>query len=392
MPDMDRLAHVRDQVSVVGIGESAYREDYAATRRGERPADAYGYAATAFRAALTDCGIDRNDIDGLIAGPSVASERLGEVLGINPRWADQADSVNAVIKAVLAISTGLAQCVAIVYGNDQRTAGTAYGGPNAMGGERHLAYVYYRPWGLTSQGALYAMLTNRYMAMTGFTSADLGELVTQQRRFAQLNPNAIMQRPLTVPQYLDADMICEPLRLYDYCLINDGGVAMIITTTERAREMVHPPVMISGIGRSDVITDATSLRPRWDFYHDAHHQAAKQVYEMAGCGPADIDAVQIYDSFSVHVPVVLEGFGFCAEGDAGSLARNGATGPGGRIPVNTSGGHLSESYMQGWNHQVEAVRQLRHQAGERQVEHAHNVQYLSDVAGQATSLIYRAVG
>ncbi|MFD9720249.1 thiolase family protein [Streptomyces sp. NPDC059076] len=391
MPDFDRLATLRDDIAIVGVGETDYPGDYALARRGERHHDAYGYAATAFRRALDDCGLTRDDIDGLVAGPATASERLGEVLGMDVRWADQADAVQAVLKAALAIHTGVAECVALVYGNDQRTAGTAYGGHNAMGGERHLAYTYYAPWGLTSQGALYALLANRYQAVTGLTARELGQVAVAQRAFARLNPNAVMRGPLDIDDYLSARYICEPLRLFDYCLINDGGVALIVTTAERARRLGRPAVLLSGIGRADHNRDATSLRPRLvDFYRPAQRKAAEQVYAMAGVGPSDVDVLQVYDSFSVHVPLALEGFGFCAEGDAGSLLADGGLGPGGRLPVNTAGGHLSGSYMQGWGHQAECVRQLRGEAGERQIPQARTAQYISDVAGKVTSLIYRA--
>jgi acetyl-CoA acetyltransferase len=389
---MNRLEQVKDIAAVVGVGESDYRLDYERARAKEPYQDAYGYAATAFRRALDDCGLKRSDIDGLIAGPATASERLGEVLGINPRWSSQADAVNAVMQGVLAIHSGLAECVALVYGNDQRTAGTAYGGPNAMGGERYLAYVYYTPWGLTSQGALYAMMANRYMALTGMRAEELGAFVVAQRRFAALNPQAIMQAPMTIEQYMESRLICEPLRLFDYCLINDGGVALILTTAERARKLKHLPVTVSGIGRSDMNIGATSLGPRLlDFYHTGHREAAEQAYGMAGLGPEDIDVLQIYDSFSVHIPFALEGFGFCNPGDAGRFAQDGMLGPGGKLAINTSGGMLSESYMQGWNHQIEAVRQLRGEAGRRQVAKARTAQYVSDVAGKVATVVYRGI-
>jgi acetyl-CoA acetyltransferase len=375
--------------AVVGVGETGYRDDYKLVRDGTPRTDAYGYAAAALRNALDDCGLKTSDIDGLIAGPSIASERLGEVLGIDPRWADQADAVNAVAKAAQVIHSGLAECVALVYGNDQRAVGTRYGGPGAMGTGRHLAYSYYAPWGLTSQGALYALMANKYMHETGLTEKQLGAFVAAQRSFAQLNPNAIMTKPLAIDDYLASRLICEPLRLYDYCLINDGGVALIVTSAERARTLPSKPAYIKAIGRSDMNASATTLEPRLQhFYHPAHHKAAERAYAMAGLGPDDIDSVQIYDSFSIHVPVALEGFGFCKEGEAGRLAESGGTAPGGSVPVNTSGGHLSESYMQGWNHQVEAVRQVRGSAGHRQVPNTRHVQYISDVAGKVMTLIY----
>lgn len=390
MPDRERLKRLKNDVAIVGVGDTDYAEDYARARGGVAYQDGYGYAAEAFRRALLDGGIKREEVDGLIVGPTLSSERTGEILGINPRWSSQADAVNAVLQAALALHGGLAECVALVYGNDQRTAGTKYGGPTARG-EQFLSYVYYAPWGMTSQGALYAMMTRRYMELWHLRAEDLAEVALSQRRFAALNPNAVMRDPLELDAYLKAKYICDPLRIFDYCLVNDGGVALIMTTRERARSLRKKPVVISGIGRCDVNTDATSLWPRLiDFYHSGHAEAATQVYEMAALGPSDVDVVGIYDSFSPHVIFALEGFGFFAPGEFKRFAADGTLGPGGKLPVNTSGGHLSESYMQGWNHQVELVRQLRGEAQARQVADAEIGQYLSDVAGKAISIIYRA--
>lgn len=391
MYNPNKLAAMSRAFSIVGIGETDYAADYEAHRRENRQRDSYELAALAFKRALDDCDLDRSDIDGLVVGPTLAMERTGEILGIDPGFAAQGDAVNAVMQAMFALQAGLAECVAIIYGNAQRSGAVQYGGPQAMGGERFLAYVHYSPWGLTSQGSLYAMMMNRYMHDTGFSHEDLGQLVIGQRAFATRNRNAIMRHPLSMDAYLQSRLICEPLRLFDYCLINDGGVAMILTSTERARKLVQPPVSIAGIGRHDINREATSLRPRLeDFYHKGHATVAQQIYGMAGIGPADMDSLQIYDSFSAHIPFAIEGFGFCGMGEAASLVREGAFAPGGRLPVNTSGGMLSESYMQGWSHQVEAVRQLRGQAGERQIPKPAHVQYLSDVAGKVASIIYRA--
>jgi acetyl-CoA acetyltransferase len=379
---------------VVGVGESDYAEDYRRARAGERYSDSYGYAATAFRRALADAGLHRDDVDGVIVAPPLAYERTAEVLGLDPRWAAEGDAINAVLQGVLAITSGLAERVALIYGNDQRTGGTAYGGPQAMGGDAFLSYVYYAPWGMTSQGALYALMTQRYMQLHGLTHAELGEIAVAQRAFAERNPRAIMRRPLTVADYLQARYITEPLRLFDYCLVNDGGVALILTDVREARRLGrHRPVTVAGVGRSDENRDATSLRPRlMDFYHTGHRLASRQVYDMAGVGPEDVDVLQVYDSFSCHIVYALEGFGFCPEGEVGAFLREQGVGPGGRLPVNTSGGHLSESYMQGWNHQVEAVRQARGEAEDRQVEGCRHVQYVSDVAGKVVSVVYRREG
>jgi len=379
---------LRRAAAVVGVGHTDWRGDWTRSRAGEKPADSAGYGARAFRNALEDAGIARDEIDGLIVGPTTAYERMGEVLGIEPRWGAQADAVNAVIQAASAIHAGLASVVALVYGNDQRTAGTQYGGPQAMGGANFLSYVYHAPWGMTSQGALYAMMLRAYQETRGFDAADLGHVAVAQRQWASLNPEAIQRKPISIDEYMAAPFVCEPLRLFDYCLINDGGVALIIADADRARSFAKP-VYIEAVARQDTNRNATSLEPRLtDFYLPAQQASARRLFETAGIGPEDVDLAQVYDSFSVHVPLALEGYGYCAVGEAGKFLREQGIGPGGRLPLNTSGGHLSESYMQGWNHQVECVRQLRGTCGERQVEDCRFVHYSSDVAGKATSILY----
>ena len=375
--------------AIAGTGHTDWVEDYRRVRNGEKPFDSYGYATLAFKRALDDAGLRREDIDGLIVGPTTAYESMGEVLNIDPRWGGQADAVQAVFQAVMAIRSGLAEVVALVYGNDQRSAAVQYGGPEAMGGGAFLSYVYHSPWGLTSQGALYALMFQRYKELWQISERDLGQVAVGQRQWASLNPNAIMRKPITLDDYLAADYIAQPLRLNDYCLINDGGVALIVMEAGRARKTAARPVLIEGLGRSDLNHHATSLGPRLiDFYRPAQQRAAEQVYAAAGVGPADIDALLVYDSFSPHILFALEGFGFCGQGEAGRFIAEQGIGVGGKLPVNTSGGHLSESYMQGWNHQVEAVRQVRGGLGARQVPNCRHVQYVSDVAGKAMSIIY----
>lgn len=375
--------------SVIGVGHTDWVGDHARVRAGGRPEDSYGYAARAFVAALADSGVDRSEIDGLIVGPTTAYERVGELLGLDVRWGGQADAMTAVMEACMAIHAGLASAVALVYGNDQRSAQVNYGGPDAQGGGAFLAYVYHAPWGFTSQGALYAMMARRYMRERGLTEAELGEVAVAQRLAASRNPNALMRKPISVEDYLAAPFICEPLRLFDYCLINDGGVALIVAEADKARRIGRAPVPIRGVGRYDLNKGATSLEPRLlDFYHSAQRNVAKQVFDMASLGPGDMDALQIYDSFSLHIPLALEGYGYCAVGDAGRYMREHGVSLARGLPVNTSGGHLSESYMQGWNHQIEAVRQVRGEAGARQVERCRHVHYSSDVAGKAISIIY----
>lgn len=344
----------------------------------------------AFLEALKDAGISREDIDGLIAGPTTAKERMGEILGLDVRYCSQADAGTAVIEACLAIETGMAETIALVYGNDQRSANVQYGGAAAMGGHVFPSYVYHAPWGLTSQGAIYALMARAYMHAGGLTERDLGQFAVAQRLAASLNPRAVMRQTITIEDYLAAPYICEPLRLFDYCLINDGGVALIVTTEERAQKITDVrPVRIWGVGRYDMNKGATSLKPRLvDFYRDAEKYSAADAWEMSGLSPRDIDCVQIYDSFSIHVPIALEGFGYCEEGGVAKFVRDTGISLGQGLPVNTSGGHLSESYMQGWAQQVEAVRQVRGDAGKRQVESCRFSHYCFDGAGKGASIIY----
>ncbi|HEY4297697.1 MAG TPA: thiolase family protein, partial [Paraburkholderia sp.] len=252
-------SNLRRAAAVVGVGHTDWIGDWKRVRAGEKPTDSYGYGALALREALADVGLTRADIDGLIVGPTTAYERMSEVLGINPRWGDQADAVLSVAQAVTAIEAGLAETIALVYGNDQRSAEIQYGGPQAMGGDAFLSYVYHSPWGLTSQGALYALTFRAYCHERGFDPLDLGHVAVAQRGWSSMNPNAVMRKRITLDEYREARYICEPLRLYDYCMINDGGVALIVTTAERAKKLRKPPVYIEALGRRDLNRGATSL-------------------------------------------------------------------------------------------------------------------------------------
>lgn len=375
--------------AVVGIGITDWVADWPRTRAGEKPANSYGYGMLALNRALHDAGLKRDDIDGIIVGPHLGYQQASETFGLNPRWGDQADAATAVMKACLAIETGAATTVALVFGYDQRSRGVAYGDSRGQVHESHDHETYHAPWGLTSPGALYALQFQAYKHARGFCEADLGEVAVAQRVWARLNPNAIMRKPITVEDYLEAPYICEPLRLYDYCIINDGGVALIVTDRDRARAVSRHPVFIEAIGRRDLNRNATSFEPRLvDFYLTGQRAVAAEVFDTAGIGPQDIDAAQIYDSFSVHVPLALEGYGYCGIGEAAGFLREKGIGPGGRLPVNTHGGHLSESYMQGWGHQVECVRQIRGREGARQVPDCRHVHYSSDVQGRCCSIIY----
>ena len=194
-----------------------------------------------------------------------------------------------------------------------------------------------------------------------------------------------MRTPFTLEEYRAARFICEPLRLLDYCLINDGGVAMILTSAERARDLRKPVVYVRGFSQASALAGSTF--PPDDYWRAPMARVAADVYQMAGAGPADMDALMIYDNFTPTVLFSLEGFGFCRPGESGPWVADGKLELGDQFPTNTSGGHLSESYMQGWALNVEAVRQVRGECGARQVAGANLVQYMT-AAPVITSIIY----
>ncbi len=392
--ELSRLRALKDTVAIVGVGDTDYGADYrsAPNRTAERGSgrfDSYQLAARALRRALDDSGLEKGDIDALCVGGPIAHERMSETLGLNPRWGTSGWAPTTIMAAVQAINAGLCTTVACVYGNAQRSLNTQYGGPQASGGGAFLSYVYYAPWGMTSQGALYAMMFRRHQLEYGTTEEQLAAIPVAFRKHASLNSNAVMQQRFTTEDYLNSRYIVEPLHILDYCMINDGGVAFILRRADLAREGKQRPILVSGFGSSDLNVDATQLRPRLkDFYRPANRAVAAQVFPMAAVTQRDVDVLATYDSFSVHLLFSLEGFGFCGEGESGSFVQDGRIEIGGELPCNTSGGMLSESYMQSWNHQVELVRQLRGELGARQVEGAEVGQYLHDAGGKSMSLIY----
>ena len=395
--ELERLGRLKDTVAVIGVGETDYLADYRAgakgnaTEKGSGMLNSYQLAAKALKRALDDAGIDKSEIDGLVVGGPMSTERTCEVLGINASWCVSGDAPRGIIAATQAINAGLCHTVALVYGNAQRSMDTAYGGPRVTEAGI-LSYVYYAPWGMTSQGGLYSMMFRRHQLVYGTTEEQLGAVAVAFRKHASINPNAVMyEKPITIQDYMESRYISAPFHLFDYCLINDGGVAFIIQRADMAKDGKNLPINVSGIGWSELDVDSTQLRPRLkDFYKPAHHAVAAQVYPMAGVTPKDVDVYATYDSFSTHLLFSLEGFGFCADGEGGAFIQDGRVEIGGEIPCNTSGGMLSESYMQSWNHQPELIRQLRHnyEGTERQVNGAEVGQYVHDVAGKCLSVIY----
>jgi acetyl-CoA acetyltransferase len=224
---------------------------------------------------------------------------------------------------------------------------------------------YQAPYGYFTPPQQFAMLAREHMLRYGTTHEQLGSIAVQQRASAVDNPRAQLRAPITLDDYLASRWVAEPFRLFDCCLESDGAVALLVTTAERARDLRHVPVGISAAAWGGGRTLYSAGQP--DATQSAAQPLSRRLYSMAGVGPSDFDLAELYDCFTWSVLVQLEDYGFCPKGEGGPFAASGAIGRGGRIPVNTHGGFLCEGYVHGLNHVTEAVSQLRHDAGPRQV-------------------------
>jgi acetyl-CoA acetyltransferase len=219
-------------------------------------------------------------------------------------------------------------------------------------------------WGMFSACANSAIAASRHMALYGTKSTHLAEVAVACRYHASLNPDAVMRTPITIEDHQNSRWIVEPLHLLDCCLISDGAVAIIVTSAERAKDMRKKPALIAGMGQGYT----TRHLDREDWWYVPHQkELLKRTFDMAGLTPKDIKVAQLYDNFTISVILWLEHAGFCGVGEGGSFVEGGRIQLGGELPVNTAGGNHSESYMEGWLHIVEGVRQVRGECGPRQV-------------------------
>lgn len=353
-----------DKVAVVGVG---------ATQQGKLPGrSSLDLGLEALRLAIEDAGLKKGDIDGVLTMPGTTSPegslhylRFGEAAGIDPRYTASVTmgggSAGALLHmAALAIAAGMANTVACVFGDAAKSGGSRF---NRSSG----AEIGWGLWGMMGAAANSAVVADRHMHEFGTTSRQLAEVAVACRRHASLNPAAVMREPITIEDHQSSRLIVRPLRLLDCCLISDGGVCVIVTGADRAKDLRKRPVLISGMGQA--YTTRNLENPDW-WYVPHQKRALNDAYAMAGCSPRDIDVAQLYDNFTISVLLWLEHGGFCGRGESGAFVEGGRIQLGGELPVNTAGGNLSESYMEGWLHLVEGVRQLRGECGERQVNDA----------------------
>lgn len=351
-----RQTGLQNRVAIVGVGETDYSRD---SGRSEMT-----LALQAVKAALEDAGIAPSEVDGLMTWrvDNTSEAEIAANLGVRDlAWfgeINQAGNVGAalVAHASAAIFAGLASVVVIYRGVNGRS-GARYGRGEVTGRRGQGGAAFTEPFGLLTPQHGLAMTARRRMHEFGSTSRQFGFVAVSEREHALRNPRATFYgKPLTIEDHQSSRFVVEPFHLYDCCLETDGGGAIVLTSAERARDLRQPPALVRAAaqagyakGRAFVDTAAASLAPRF--------------WAQAGVSPADVDVAQIYDHFAPFVVFALEDYGFVERGEGGPFVEaGGIRWEGGALPVNTSGGHLSEAYLQGMNQLIEGVRQVRGQS------------------------------
>ena len=294
---------------------------------------------------------------------------VAEYLGIRPKVSDgtQIGGSSPVVHlmwAALALDAGLCNVALICYGSNQRSAAGRLLSPST--GE---PLIYETPYGPRYPISSYALAASRHIYQYGTTREQLAEVAVAARQWAQKNPVAFMRDPLTVDDVLASRMVCDPLTVRDCCLVTDGAGAVVLTRTDRAMDCPEPPIALLGIGQAHWHRQISQMP---DLTVTAASESGPRAFAMAGVNPADIDVAELYDAFTINTILFLEDLGFCSKGEAGPFVASGAIAPGGDLPVNTNGGGLSCVHpgMYGIFTVIEAIQQLRGEAGERQVADA----------------------
>ena len=342
---------LRGTAVIAGIGHTAHGK-----LPGRTP---LSLTVEAVREALTDARVEKDRVDAVFCKyptsgfSSMFGQQVAEALELQPRiggvW-DQGGATNISMISFAAMAIEAGQCeVALVTTADNPRTGTRQAYERSWGDDA----VY--GWFGTPAG--YGMIAQRHMAEYGTTSEQLGAIAVACRKHAGANPDAYKRDPMTIADHQDSPMVVDPLRRDDCCLISDGGAAVVVMSAKRAAELGVPdPVPILGFGQGQTSYDVP-LRP--SLTDTAAAASAQTAFAMAGVGPGDVDVAQLYDCFTITPLIILEDYGFCPKGEGGSFVEGGAIELGGELPINTSGGLLSETGMPGMQLVVEGVRQVR---------------------------------
>lgn len=344
-------SELRGKSAIVGTGHAGFGEAHGLT--------AYDVMAQSALAALGDAGLKLSDVDGLFCTmmeDSMPALMAAEYLGIQPRFMDGtmlggSSFVNYLTSATMALEAGLCDVALIVYGSNQRTASG-----RLVTASRPPAYE--APYNPRYPISAYAMAAARHMHEYGTTREQLADVAVSARAWAQHNPEAFEREPLTREDVLGARMVGDPLTVRDCCLVTDGGGAIVMVRADRAKDFPKAPVYVLGSAAESSHRQISQMK---DFTVTAARESGKRAFEAAGVSRSDIQAVELYDAFTINTILFLEDLGFCAKGEGGSFVEDGRIAPGGVLPVNTNGGGLSCVHpgMYGIFTVIEAARQIR---------------------------------
>lgn len=342
---------LRGKSAIVGTGNAGFGEAHGLT--------AYDVMAQSALAALGDAELKLSDVDGLFCTmmeDSMPALMAAEYLGIQPRFIDGtmtggSSFVNYLTSATMALEAGLCDVALIVYGSNQRTASG-----RLVTASRPPAYeALYNPRYPISA---YAMAAARHMHEFGTTREQLADVAVAARAWAQHNPEAFERGPLSREDVLGARMVADPLTVRDCCLVTDGGGAIVMVRADRAKDFPKAPVYVLGGAAESSHRQISQMK---DFTVTAARESGARAFAAAGVSPSDIQAVELYDAFTINTILFLEDLGFCAKGEGGAFVEGGRIAPGGVLPVNTNGGGLSCVHpgMYGIFTVIEAARQIR---------------------------------
>ncbi len=364
---------------IAGLGMTEFGKVY-----GRTPAQ---FAADAVRRAVADAGLALPDVDGLLTSSGVTggfSINLQQDLGLTglrllTHMQAYGSTAGSMIQyAAMAVQSGMASVVACVFADSplrpERRSSAIYGTRHAGSGWWGLLGAS----GIVGANPMYALAARRHMERYGTTSEQLGHIAVAQRAWAGLNPAAQLREPITLADHQQSRWIVEPFHLLDCCLVSNGGIAVLVTTADRAAQLAQPPVHVLGWAQSH---PGRYLRRDPDFgLVTGAARAGPAALDMAGLRLSDVDVAELYDCYTFTVLVSLEDYGFCPKGEGGPYVASGVLGPGGKLMLNTGGGQLSGYYMWGMTPLSEAVIQARGQGGDRQAQ-AHDIVLVSGNGG-----------